>query len=165
MVPSHPPSMPRRIFGFAMLEVLISIVIISVGLLGIARLQTTGLQSSKGSNLKSLAALQAYDMADRLRANKQGVGDGNYDNLSGAGANPGCIASSCTAQEVAEYDQYAWNAANATLLPSGQGTVERSGDFFVITVRWDGDRTGATGTGCDSNNATDLRCFRLRVRP
>lgn len=148
-----------------MLEVLISIVVISIGLLGIARLQTAGLQSSKVSYLKSLAALQAYDMADRLRTNQQGVSKGDYDSLFGAGTDPGCIASGCTATEMAEYDHYAWNVANASLLPAGQGSVSRSGDFFVITVRWDGDRTGATGTGCDPNNAADLKCFSLRVRP
>lgn len=165
MVSRHTAPMQRRISGFVMLEVLISIVIISVGLLGVARLQTAGLQSSKSSYQKSQAALQAYDMADRLRANQQGVSAGNYDNLTGAGTDPGCIASGCTPAQVAAYDHYAWNAANASLLPSGQGSVTRSGDVFAITVMWDGDRTGATGTGCDPANAADLRCFSLRVRP
>jgi type IV pilus assembly protein PilV len=148
-----------------MLEVLITVLIISVGLLGIARLQTAGIRFNHVSYLKSQAALQAYDMADRLRENQQGVRAGAYDNLSGSTSDPGCIATACAAGELAQYDHYDWNLANTALLPAGQGSVARVGNFFLITVRWDGDRSGATGTGCDADSVNDLKCFRLRIRP
>lgn len=160
-----PPRASSQSAGFAMLEVLITVLIISVGLLGIARLQTAGIRFNHVSYLKSQAALQAYDMADRLRENQQGVSAGAYDNLSGTTSNPGCIATACTAGELAQYDHYDWNLANIALLPAGQGSVARVGNFFLITVRWDGDRSGATGTGCDAANVNDLKCFRLRIRP
>jgi len=153
-----------RSAGFAMLEVLITILVVSVGLLGIARLQTAGIRFNHASYLKSQAALQAYDMADRLRENQQGVSAGAYDNLSGSSSDPGCIASDCAAGQLAQYDYHAWTQANASLLPAGQGSVTRQGNAFLITVRWDEDRNGATGTGCDANNASDLKCFRLRIR-
>lgn len=148
-----------------MLEVLIAILVLSVGLLGIARLNATGIQFNHVSHLKAQAAQQAYDMADRLRANQQGVTAGYYDSLSGLVGNPGCIAAGCSPQTLAQYDFYAWNQTNAALLPSGQGSVARSGDFFVVTVMWDGDRNGATGTGCNAASASDLKCFALRIRP
>lgn len=163
---SRPPQDARnQSAGFAMLEVLISILIVSVGLLGIARLQTAGIRFNHVSSLKSQAALQAHDMADRLRENQQGVSSGSYDDLSGTATDPACIASGCPAGQLAQYDHYSWNQANASLLPSGQGSVKRTGDSFLITVLWDGDRTGATGTGCDAGNANDLKCFQLRIRP
>lgn len=165
-VASLPPRPARdRSAGFAMLEVLIAVLVISVGLLGIARLQTAGVRFNHVSYLKSQAALQANDMADRLRENQLGVSAGAYNNLSGSSSDPGCIASGCAAGQLAQYDYHAWSQANASLLPTGQGSVVRSGDFFVITVLWDGDRSGATGTGCDADNASDLKCFRLRIRP
>lgn len=154
-----------RSSGFAMIEVLITVLVLSVGLLGIARLQAAGIRYNHVSYLKSQAALQAYDMADRLRENQQGVSTGAYNNLSGSSSNPACIASDCPAAQLAQYDDFAWNQANAALLPNGQGSVIRSAESFVITVRWDGDRSGATGTGCDPDSASDLKCFRLRIRP
>jgi type IV pilus assembly protein PilV len=150
--------------GFAMLEVLIAIVILGFGLLGFAGLQATGIRANHGSYLRSQAALQAYDMADRMRSNLKGVTAGSYDSISGSGSDPACITSGCTSAQMAQYDQYAWNSANAALLPSGRGTVSRSGSIFVITTMWDADKTGATGTGC-TTASTDLKCFQIRVQP
>jgi type IV pilus assembly protein PilV len=152
--------------GVAMLEVLITIVILAFGLLGFAGLNAAGIASNHGSYLRSQAALQAYDMSDRIRANLTGASTTmSYDSISGAGTDPGCIATGCTWTQMAAYDQWAWNSANAAILPSGQGTVVRSGNFLVVTVMWDGDRKGATGTGCDNTNTADLKCFILRVQP
>lgn len=162
----HPIHQARnRSSGFAMLEVLIAILVVSIGLLGIARLQTAGIRFNHTSYLKSQAALQAHDMADRLRENQLGVSSGAYDNLSGSSSDPGCIASGCAAGQLAQYDYHTWSQANTALLPAGQGSVTRQGNAFLITVRWDGDRSGATGTGCDADSASDLKCFRLRIRP
>ena len=152
--------------GVAMLEVLITIVILAFGLLGFAGLNAAGIVSNHSSYLRSQAALQAYDMADRIRANLTGANTSmSYDNISGAGTDPGCILTGCTWVQMAAYDQWAWNAANAALLPAGTGTVTRSGNFLIVTVMWDGDRKGATGTGCDNSNTADLKCFVLRAQP
>lgn len=163
--PAPSPLARGRSGGFTMVEILITVLVLSVGLLGIARLQTAGIRLNHVSYLKSQAAVQAYDMADRLRENQQGVSAGAYNSLAGSGSDPGCIATLCTAWNLALHDQHTWNQVNADLLPAGQGSVERSGDFFVITVRWDENRTGVSGIGCDANNPADLKCFRLRIRP
>lgn len=158
------PRLPNQA-GVAMLEVLITIVILAFGLLGFAGLNAAGIASNHGSYLRSQAALQAYDMADRIRANLTGAQNSLYDSISGAGTDPGCISTGCTLAQMAAYDKWAWNAANAVLLPAGQGTVVKSGNFLIVTVRWDGDRTQATGTGCSNSDSTDLKCFILRVQP
>lgn len=141
--------------GTSLLEVLIAIVVLSVGLLGIAGLQLTGMRFTSNANLRFQAQLQVNDMADRIRANSIGEQAGNYNNISGLGSNPGCISTGCTPAQMATTDAFQWNTANAALLPSGTGTVVGNGTTFTITINWtELDPTGAV-----------TKSFVLSVRP
>ena len=132
-----------RNHGFTLLEVMIALVIFSFGLLALAALMAKGLQYNTSALHRSYASSQAYDMADRMRANRLGIDAGNYDSVSGAGTNPGCITSGCTPAQMAQYDGWEWNSVNAAVLPSGSGTVLMSGSTYSITLTWDDDRDGA----------------------
>ena len=136
-----------RAAGFTLVEVMVAIVILSIGLLGLATLQMTGLKNNQTAQFRSIATLQAYNMADRMRTNMAGVKAGQYDN--GTAAEHDCETSSCSAQNMAENDLYEWNQNNANFLPSGPGTVcidsdpdpsttacDGSGSLYVITVNW-----------------------------
>ena len=140
--------------GFSLLEVLVAVVVLSVGLLGIAGLQLTGLRYSHNANLRYIAVLQANDMADRLRANPAGVASGSYNAVSGPGSDPGCIATSCSPAQLANNDIFEWNRDYANLLPSGAGTVTGggTGSVFTITVSW--NERGGEGVGIDAHNYT-----------
>lgn len=162
--------------GFTFIEVLIAVLVISIGLLGMAGLQTAGIQQSHASYLKTQASILAYDMADRMRANLQGVTAGQYDNVdsidSPVNSEPGCISSnsSCNATETATHDIYQWtnksaDGSVAALLPSGHGTISQNGGIFTITVMWDEARTGVLGDNCSGDPTKDLKCFRLEFRP
>ena len=129
--------------GFTLLEVMIALVIFSFGLLALAALMAKGLQYNTSALHRSYASSQAYDIADRMRANRLGIDAGNYDSVSGAGTDPGCISSGCTPAQMAQYDGWAWNSVNAAVLPSGSGTVLISGSTYSITLTWDDDRDGA----------------------
>lgn len=150
--------------GISMVEVLVSIVVLSFGLLGLAGLQADGLRSNNDAYMKSQATLLAYDMLDRMRANMQGVENGFYDDLfSETPEDPTCIDSGCTIQQMSQHDAFEWNQKVAELLPGGQGRVTGSGSgtIFTITVMWDERRTGVTGTSCSGNPEVDLTCFTL----
>ena len=162
--------------GFTLLEVLIAIVVLSFGLLGLAGIQAVGIKNTTDANLRTLAIQQAYDMADRIRANTVGATAGAYDSLPATlpatiPADPGCIASGCSATQLRDYDQRLWNTNNQNMLPSGTGAVAvvggtaRPNKQYLITVMWDETRTGATGTGCTTTLTTDLSCFQLAFRP
>jgi len=162
--------------GFSIIEVLISVLVISIGLLGMAGLQTTGIQQSHNSYLKTQASMLAYDMADRMRSNLQGVAAGHYDDVNAGTLDlvttePACAdANACTAQELADIDIYQWTSGSdtgslAATLPSGHGMVANSGGIFTITVLWDENRTGATGTDCAGDPAANLKCFQLEFIP
>lgn len=148
-----------------MVEILVTIVILAIGLLGLAGLQATGLQNNQSAYSRTVAMQQAYDMADRVRANPVAAAAGHYDSLSGTPSNPACISTNCTPAQMAQTDLYQWNSDNATLLPAGAGTVSRSGNLYTVTVMWDDDRTGATGTDCSGDTSVDLTCFSLSFAP
>lgn len=167
--------------GFTLIEILVAVLVLSVGLLGIAGLQTKGTQHVYDAQLHTLAAIQVQDMADRIRANLEGMRDGRYNALSTTPpTNPSCDSDTCTPEQLAAYDMYRWNTDNGALLPSGAGQIaceDTSGTTLsngtnadigsrcTITVRWDANRNGATGLGCDPAKDTDLRCVRLSIVP
>ena len=147
--------------GFSLVEVLISVLVLTIGLLGIAALQANVIKYNHSAQLRSIAVYQAANMIDRMRANVAGVNAGNYNNAQGIPSAPSCT--SCSSSETAAKDINAWNTDNAALLPAGQGTVTGNGTVFTVTVRWDNDRTGATGTNCSGNSQVDLSCVIMGV--
>lgn len=115
--------MKPRQNGFTLIEVLIAMLVLSIGLLGIAALQATGLRSSHSATLRSQATQLAYDMADRMRANLAGYEGGAYNNITPGGSPTSCLSNSCTPQQMAEYDVWEWNETIARELPRGVGVV------------------------------------------
>ena len=129
--------------GFSMVEILVTVVVIAIGLLGLAGLQATSLRNTEESYQRSQAATLAYDMLDRMRANVAGVSAGDYDSITAApGSYTDCTANTCTVSEMADFNNGDWQANIAAALPSGGGTVSGngSGSVFTITISWDDDR-------------------------
>lgn len=131
MTPSIPRVRHQR--GLSLLEVLVAIVILSLGLLGMAGLQAASLRASQGSLYRAQAAQYADDMAERMRAN---LGDArNYGIAFGAAAPTGT--------SVRERDLADWLAKLRTL-PAGAGSVQvdLASNLVRISVRWDDTRAG-----------------------
>lgn len=105
-----------RSAGFTLLEVLIALVVLSIGLLGIAALQGVGLRSSHGAYLTSQASLLAYDMADRIRANPAGYPDDI--NFPTDCPEPPLPDAPLAAADLAE-----WSCSVENLLPQGSGSI------------------------------------------
>ncbi len=147
--------------GFSLLEVLIALLVLSIGLLGLAALQTTGLRSNEMASMRTTATQLAYDISDRMRANPVGVANNEY--VLAGGATP-------TGTSVAALDLIAWNQA-VSALPGGRSSITQcdstttpvpcDGTTHIITVQWDEMRTGATGTACPPASDADLRCYQL----
>jgi len=122
--------------GFTLLEVLIAIVIVSIGLLGVAAMQASTLKNAGSSKYRSAAITLTSDMADRLRANLEGVMDGNY--AVGTGYNrprtalndaayvtfdTACRSSGCLPTAMVLDDLATWQERLASSLPRGTGVV------------------------------------------
>lgn len=161
--------------GFSLLEVLIALLVLSIGLLGLASLQTLGLRSNQMASMRTTATQLAYDITDRMRANPQAVADTTnkpyeVNNATHPTIVTNCRTTDCTAAQLATFDLAQWKTALSTTqnglhgLPGGLGEITQAAGpplTHTITVRWDQDRTGASGLNCPPQDDNDLRCFRL----
>ena len=136
--------------GLSMIEVLVTILVVSFGLLALAGLMMNGLKANNTANLRSVAVQQAYNLVDRMRANMKGVRSGNYDAMTyTAGQTCTPCVSGCGADVRADTDVCEWNVDNERLLPLGRGVgtrVAASGDVFKVTISWDDNRSGSADT-------------------
>jgi type IV pilus assembly protein PilV len=113
--------------GTTLIETLVALVVLSVGLLGIAALQMTSLRNNRGANFRSQAQVLAYDIADRMRANRNAALANAYVVALGvtpAGATLNAI------------DLQAWKATLTQALPQGDGEITRVGNMFRIRITW-----------------------------
>ena len=147
--------------GVTLIEAMIALLVISVGLLGIASLQITAMNQNSSSLNHSQAVWMAYNMSDRIRAN---ISEFNtYDGADTASSTPqDCITNNCSNANMVTADIADW-ATMVGNLPGGRGIIGSNADGLLINVMWDDDGTGATGTGCDPTNASDLTCYTLAV--
>ncbi len=180
-------SVKRHQSGFTLVEILIAIVIFSIGLLGIAGLQVAGMRFTHGSQLRSIAVAQAETMADLMRANEFGVQAGFYNVKTAmpTNANPDCAAAVCTAQERATYDLKAWNTttqgaplqSNQDVLPQADGIVcrdatpndgtsgawacDNTGNVYAIKIEWQERTIGGDDVGKRGNTDTNVQTQRF----
>jgi type IV pilus assembly protein PilV len=131
--------------GFALLEVLITVVIISIGLLGLAGLQVTALNHNHSAYQRSQATALAYDITDRIRANTLSVDNylSSFMAPTVAASQASCFNTNgggCSAALMAQHDLFEWNAALTSTLPNGSGTITVNGELYTISVVWDENR-------------------------
>ena len=157
-----------------MVEVMVAILVLSLGMLGMLSIILNSLKLTSSSNYRTVAASQAYAMADSLRASVPALDkyedpDATADsNCVGANA-PGCT----DAKKMVDTEMAMWIGRLAAMLPSGGGTVCRDdagtpndGDPtdwacsgtgpFVIKVCWNESRVAGAQTG-------DWQCVRTNL--
>lgn len=151
----HSPSFLKRNAGFTLLEVMVALVIFSIGLLGLASLQGQSVQFSHSAYLKSQATFYAYDVLDKMRANRIVALAGNYNaTISTTGTDTGCYddTGNCSTSDMALHDIFDWKQLIATL-PDGEGsitsTVSATTTKFLVTVSWT-DRSTLNASGKES---------------
>lgn len=115
--------------GFSLIEVMVALLVLAIGLLGLAGLQTLGLKFNTQSYQRTQAVLNAYDIVDRIRANAGGIAAAVYDdigiNAAPPGSPPDCGAIACDNTQMADYDVAQWKNSLAGLLTLGKGAVCR----------------------------------------
>lgn len=140
--------------GFTLMEMLIALVVLSVGLLGIAALQSRGQQFNYAAYLYTQATFLAYDMMDRIRNNAPQARNGIYKVDLPEGACPNsdmkehCLGSDlCSAADLAKFDLYQWCTSLQRTLPGGEAKIEwvAAARRYDITIQWWGeDRASKT---------------------
>ena len=113
----------NRSRGFTLLEVLVAMVVLSIGLLGLSGLQTSSLRNNHSAFLRSQATVTINAIIDRMRANRDSAAAGDYDIVYGATPSASACASGCSATDVANKDLGHWRSY-VERLPGGQGEVQ-----------------------------------------
>lgn len=142
--------------GMTMIEVLIALALLSLAIVGQIRLQVFSLSVAKDADNRTLASMMAGDLADRMRANREGFNLGSYT-LS-AGTDRTCAAThynhvhaapvTCTPAQMADDDLADWRARMAARLPGGEGVACRDST--------PADGTSAAAHACDGLGTTTV---------
>ena len=137
----HPHAAARHSRGFSMVEAMVALVVLAVGMLGIAGLFVMTLRAGGNAIYRMQAVNLAQDIADRIRANKTAVAA-----YAGAGANNNCEGPgsvNCTPPLLAANDVATWTAQITAALPGGAGlivvtppAVAGQPATYSITVSW-----------------------------
>lgn len=138
--------------GFSLIEVLTAMVVLSIGMLGIAAMYTTSLKTGRSAQLRTKGVVFAADMADRIRANPGG--GANYASAaSDTGSSMGCTdrstsgtvtaAVACTTDQMAVDDIYRWKQLLTNPqsgLPEAEAVITfndaTTPPTYTITVNW-----------------------------
>ncbi len=157
--------------GVGLIEVLASLLVLSVGIMGVVALQSRTLQFNQGAFYESRASILAADIADRIRANPEealryriGFGDAspNYSSCVGT-------AASCSSTQLADYDLAIWREDVAATLPEGDGQIETVNgaggrSIFIITVQYSDSRIeSATSSGLANTPPPKQFVFRTSI--
>lgn len=136
----------RRIqsqLGFSLVEVMVTLVVVSVGMIGIAALYGQGLGAGRTALFRTAAVNLTADMADRIRLNR--LGGAAYN---GPAANNNCDAGggvNCPPAQMAAHDLWAWGQLVQQSLPNGVGAVAFVAGVpstYTIQVTWQEAGTG-----------------------
>jgi type IV pilus assembly protein PilV len=125
-------------FGFSLIEALVALVVLSVGMIGIAALHGQSLGAARTAQYRSIAIVLASDMADRIRLNR--TAQGAY---AGAAADNNCDAgggATCMPAALAADDLFIWNQDVLQRLPGGAWQVLFNGGTtpptYTINLSW-----------------------------
>ena len=144
--------------GTSLLEVLIAVVILSIGMLGLAGLQLTGLRVNQGAMQRSQASVLVYDILDRMRGDRVVANGGDYDVVVVVDKEATAMTTSAALIAAKPNQNLSqWGAAIQEFLPGGAAMICRtdnpalaactgSGDNFIVRIDWadENDRSGAS---------------------
>jgi type IV pilus assembly protein PilV len=135
--------------GFTLIEALVSLLVLSIGLLGVASLQLSSLRANSSAAARSQATFLAYDIADRMRANRNAAKAGLYDIDFGD-------ATAATPATVAERDLKDWLARVTDALgATAKARVRKLSDsMYEVMIRWDDTHGDAQNTQSGALSAT-----------
>lgn len=182
----HKPCKPA--YGFSLIEVLVSIIIISLGILGISGLLVKGMSNAKTASLRTTAAMQASSLANAIYANRafwakhtQAV---SFQSTGATVSNPSsnidtskASCGSCTPAQLAGLDIKAWVDSLNTALPGAKSdvscpqTTNDTAHNCTIKISWterfmdSGKTTTPASANAESVATSGDRSYFLHIEP
>ncbi len=157
--------------GSSLLEVLVTMVILSIGLLGYAGMQVSSMRSTETGRMRSEVIALASDISDRLKANLQQANAGAYNgSFSEKPSPPDCDSNACTSQQMRRQDLSSWYERLSTL-PDGKGRISKTtitidgvdATLITISLCWNEGRIAAPTPDCPPQSGNALQLFQIRV--
>jgi type IV pilus assembly protein PilV len=182
-----------RLRGFSLIEVMVALIIIAVGMLGIAKMQALGLSTTQSSGTRSLVAIEAASLAASMHANRDywvagppppsftvsvattaplttSVAVNDATNVLNASFN--CATMVCTAPEVAAYDVQQWGSALAQVVPAALATISCNNTAVplscTIQIQWAENLVSTSNTVAAASsgaNVLNSPVYTLYVEP
>ena len=138
--------------GATLIEIAITVLILSTSLLALATLQTRSLQFNQAANMRSQANIHAYDIADRIRANRgrDGVNIVSYSTSDYEGSPSG--------NAMASDDVAKWRTNIGRDLPGGKGRIvcTLATHICVLSIKWDDEQLFGAATALNTEPTTEL---------
>jgi type IV pilus assembly protein PilV len=176
--------------GFSLIEVMVALVVCSIGLLGLAKMESLALASEDVSGTRTIAAMQASSLAAMMHADRGYWGSSSVTasavvtgglttynvtdtNLAYGGTPCTTSPGSCTPVQMAAYDLYNWGSGLQTLLPGYQATMTctpaatAAPVTCTITVNWVENAVAANAQQTNISNLTTnvSPSYTLNVEP
>ncbi|PWQ98933.1 type IV pilus modification protein PilV [Leucothrix arctica] len=151
--------------GFSLIEVLVAVVIVAIGLVGVAGMQFVGLKGNQQAFSKNQAAHHVQALLERMRSNPNGVSAGNYVvdsstlNCSLApAANCGLSTATCSSEDMANYDLFsAYCGKTGNAFAGMKGGLSNASlnitcaagcdDGLTFSLAWDEQKLGEENSG------------------
>lgn len=155
----------RHESGFTLIEVLITMFIMAIALLGTAALQAYSLKVNQGGQFRGQAIFLGTDLLERIEANNSAAIKGQYAAvLPGKSQPPDCIAKACTASQMAAYDLGEFQEALERQLPDTSATITFAGAgpyTYTVQINWRERMSKATGTKTASGAQTETFSYTV----
>lgn len=177
-------SVKRPARGISLIEVMVTLAVISVGLLGVVKMQAAAIASTQSARTRSLVALQAGSLASAMRANPGYWGSASLvaTSFSASGTTitdasgvltatpPDCTTATCTVQQLAAYDLQNWAASMNQHFPSYQasGTCDNTASVPVrcsLTITWREKQLAINASTAASASDALPASYTLLVQP
>ena len=152
--------------GTTLIEVLVAMLIVSIGVLGHAKMQIRSMDIAQQANFSQIANTALLDLSQRMRANSGVVSSFTMNNLSSGNSissSKDCASESCTNTEFATYEVSEWFTHLQINLPSPRFSVGQAGDLYTLTLIWDAAKTGAGNGVCNTSTANSHQCVSMEV--
>ena len=140
-------SSPRDVRGMSLIEVLVAVLVLAVGMLGVAAMQALALRGGQGSLESSQAVMAANSIIEAMRANRANAAGYVYNGIAACGTVPAAGAS------LAGNDLNNWVTRLKDTIGTGAatdtttcGSISAAGGIYTVTVQWDDSRAGGGAT-------------------
>ncbi|GLQ94636.1 type IV pilus modification protein PilV [Dyella acidisoli] len=170
----------QRMRGFTLLEVMVALVILSIGLIGLAAMQASALSSTHGSQLESMVAIQARSLAEAMSANPDYWANNSptftitsstsspttpvYGTNTPAAPTGGCINTVCSPANMAGYDVQQWATQLLQQVPGASATITCTASAPVgckIAIQWTEKSVAALNSGTANAATTTTMNYTL----